>query len=620
VVTKRRKYALHLKWLLIGRAWSPASLAFRLSVVLAGFAFTTSLGAGGVMQQPASPTNVIWPEQGWTPAVRAGYHHQSQGTLTIPIPRSWFLALQQPEISSSAGLFSDPAYLDRFGFIPSPRDPATNPDGLPVGFARTSGNDPRTGQPVDQIGFTCAACHTGRIDVGSTSLLIDGGPALIDLGAFGTSLGLALSETLSPLRFPRFADRVLGPNHSALDALRLYKDVGRAVKQGLATLFQSLGSGGTKEGLGRLDALNRIGNTVFADGMGIPQNNVPITAPVAFPHIWDVSWFAWVQYNGSIEQPMVRNAGEAMGVSAAVNYNETPTPRFTSTIPVGGLYYNIERLLAGPRQPSAADGFTGLRAPRWPENILPWGPDHQELAARGAELYRLHCQGCHLPAPNTPEFWSSNNWTPANSAGERYLDLNMISIARIGTDPAQATGMANRTVLASPALGLTGEIGTSGNLRRYRYGEALGQLVGLVVNHWYDSQNPPLTAADRLRLNGYRSNGIRAPLDYKARPLDGIWATAPYLHNGSVPTLWALLSPYAERPTVFSLGNRQFDPINVGYLNGGSFSLDTRIAGNHNTGHLFETPADPAHPRLGIIGPTLSRDERRALVEYLKTL
>jgi hypothetical protein len=55
-------------------------------------------------------------------------------------------------------------------------------------------------------------------------------------------------------------------------------------------------------------------------------------------------------------------------------------------------------------------------------------------------------------------------------------------------------------------------------------------------------------------------------------------------------------------------------------VNGGSFTLNTALAGNRNTGHLFETPASPAQRRPGTIGRGLSPDERRALIEYLKTL
>ena len=67
-------------------------------------------------------------------------------------------------------------------------------------------------------------------------------------------------------------------------------------------------------------------------------------------------------------------------------------------------------------------------------------------------------------------------------------------------------------------------------------------------------------------MDGNRPNGLRAPLAYKVRPLNGVWATPPYLHNGSVPNVYALLSPVSERPTKFYLGNREYDPVNLGYV------------------------------------------------------
>jgi len=136
------------------------------------------------------------------------------------------------------------------------------------------------------------------------------------------------------------------------------------------------------------------------------------------------------------------------------------------------------------------------------------------------------------------------------------------------------------------------------------------------VNRWYDAHNTPPAVRDKM--NGFRPDGIRAPLQYKARPLNGIWAAPPYLHNSSVPNLYALLSPVAERPKCFYLGNREYDPVNVGYRTNkfpGGFRFDTSIRGNTNTGHEFNNGSGN-----GIIGPLLKRDERLALIEYLKTL
>jgi hypothetical protein len=213
-------------------------------------------------------------------------------------------------------------------------------------------------------------------------------------------------------------------------------------------------------------------------------------------------------------------------------------------------------------------------------------------------------------APVTePDFWNSDRWSAANAAGERYLNLEQVDISHVGTDPAEAEDMMNRRVATPPSLGITSD----------QFGVALGQLVELTVNHWYDSQQPPTPPVLRDQMNGNRPNGVRAPLSYKVRPLNGVWATPPYLHNGSVPNLYALLSPVSERPKKFYLGNREYDPVNVGYRSEefpGGFEFDTSIRGNSNSGHQFTDTPNQA----GRIGRLLTPEERRALIEYLKTL
>jgi hypothetical protein len=192
----------------------------------------------------------------------------------------------------------------------------------------------------------------------------------------------------------------------------------------------------------------------------------------------------------------------------------------------------------------------------------------------------------------------------------------MVDIAHVGTDPAQAEDMKNRTVAIPTTLAIkngSGQIVTSDD-----FADALRQVVSAVVTRWYDSQVSPTPPALRDKMNGFRSDGVRALLQYKARPLNGIWATPPYLHNGSVPNLYALLSPVAERPKTFYLGNREYDPVNVGYHTEefpGGFKLDTSIRGNSNSGHEFNNGSGQ-----GIIGPLLTPDERRELIEYLKSL
>jgi hypothetical protein len=560
--------------------------------------------------------NAVWLEQNWSAPQRDWFHHADQGTQTFGIPYEWFVALEQPSLSlGSPELLSDPLYLDRYGFIPDNSHPGKS--ALPIGFAQggalknpdgSANLNPQTKAPMTSLGLTCAACHTGRFTYHSTTVLIDGGPALTRLDKFQVGVGLALAYTrYVPFRFDRFADRVLGSGAGpeAKSELKAKLDEVLAQDKAILKLEESVKSRSVEEGFARLDALSRIGNFVFAVDAGVPANFVAYTAPVHFPRIWNSSWFEWVQYNGSIENPMTRNAGEALGVRATVNLAGPKDQLYSSSVQVQTLF-DMEQLLAG-KPPDVHTGFTGLNSPKWPANILP--PVNSELAAKGAVLYKEICQGCHMAPVTDPDFWASPEWKSAIPGGERHLDLEQISITHVGTDPAEATDMKNRRLAIPPALGITSN----------EFGPALGQLVDFTVNHWYDSQQPPTPAAVREQMNGNRPSGIRADLAYKVRPLNGVWATPPYLHNGSVPNVYALLSSVAERPKKFYLGNREYDPVNLGYVTDelpGGFEFDTTVRGNLNSGHEFSDD----RTKQGVIGRALSPDERRALIEYLKTL
>ena len=629
--------------------------------------------AGCAPSLPENPpiTKARWLDQNWSDDERFWSHHATQGTSTLPVPYDWFVALEQPELSlfGEPALLKDSNFLQRFGFIPSPTSLDTdeamlreygygvrhgkegggreygtkgiydrkafpgNPDGLPVGFARTPGyKDPVTGEKLpDQIGLTCAACHTGHLEYNGVSLRVDGGPAITDLGAFRETLGLSLAYTdFVPFRFGRFADRLLGEEHTSEERAALKNKLDALLEKGkiLQEITKKTDEESIEEGFARLDALNRIGNQVFfkdllgsSDKTFKPEDNLrALSAPVNFPHIWGTSWFKWVQYDASIEQPMVRNAGEAMGVSARVNM-VTPGPTlYDSSVHVRNIF-DMENLLAGDNPLSGTKGFKGLRAPKWPQDLL--GTIDEAKREHGEKLYRQVCQECHLPPVDDPSgrFWTLPLWTPPNDAGESYLNLKEIPITYLGTDPEQAAVVVNRMVKIPSYLGVDlsalctedpGDVRTS-----VLFAVALGSVVEKTVDKWYDNNGTP--KAERQRMNGNRPNCLQAHMVYKARPLDGIWATAPFLHNGSVPNLWALLSPVDERPKEFCLGSRQFDPKHVGYettCGEGTFKLDTTIPGNLNTGHEFKDG-----PRgKGVIGRYLRPDERWALIEFLKSL
>ena len=74
-----------------------------------------------------------------------------------------------------------------------------------------------------------------------------------------------------------------------------------------------------------------------------------------------------------------------------------------------------------------------------------------------------------------------------------------------------------------------------------------------------------LTEAQKANLHGYRELPSPRPAEgvYKAGPRDGVWATAPFIHNGSVPNLYEMLIPAAERTKKFYLGG-DFDPVRSG--------------------------------------------------------
>jgi len=121
-----------------------------------------------------------------------------------------------------------------------------------------------------------------------------------------------------------------------------------------------------------------------------------------------------------------------------------------------------------------------------------------------------------------------------------------------------------------------------------------------------DQANAAVKSLGITRPNLIQNNG------YCSAPLDGLWMRAPYLHNGSVPTLRDLLEPPDRRPVTFYRGYDVYDPVNVGFVSSGpqaagaGWRVDVTVRGNGNQGHVY--------------GTDLTDAEKQALLEYLKTL
>lgn len=404
------------------------------------------------------PAKTVWLDQNVSAERLRWFYHADQGTRTFLIPNEWFMALEQPTLwplFTAAPKLSETDYLGRFGFIPDTVIPG-KPDALPIGFAPSGPMVDANGAPwrnphskadMNGVGLTCSACHTGSLSYRGTEIVIDGGPANTNLFEFQKSVGVSLLLTrFWPGRFARFADEILGKEASVEERMALRGQLDLVLQQyaKINALESKVAANSVEEGYARLDALNRIGNQVFAIDLNNPNNYASHSAPVHFPRIWNAPWFSWVQYDGSIMQPMVRNAGEALGVSAELNLLDASKGLFKSSARIDTLH-EMERMIAG-EPPSEDKGFGGLASPKWPENIL--GQINMDLARKGGELYKTHCQDCHGPAINSkalPEseafslFKDKKRWIK-NDAGQPLLDVEMIPISHIGTDSAQAEG------------------------------------------------------------------------------------------------------------------------------------------------------------------------------------
>ncbi len=414
----------------------------------------------------------------------------------------------------------------------------------------------------------------------------------------------------------------------------------------------------------------------------IEQNFAAHNAPVSFPALWDVPHFIWAQYDASILNPAIRNIGEAIGVAARVNMTKTgnpSAPQFSSTVDVSAIQ-KIETLLSGSSAPFDGEvGFKGLQAPSWNEaaSHFPddenWKIDENEVIA-GRALYFSHCAECHGSPPRDQKLLSSDprsfwdqqgNWLQIE---KEWLFKNVQKpVAVIGTDPEQARVLSERSVVLPDHL----QIDTSALMKacgmlpdsalRKSFVISLMEVVSKVRDQAIRDQmqraDEPMLEVEKLAILGTRPNcpnptsfqlaefknsgengepshasvssGYVAKPHYRARPLDGVWATAPYLHNGSVPTLDDLLSPQADRPAVFCVGPLEFDTQRVGLTTPsaaatnlicpeGMTRFDSAMRGNSNKGHSFE--GNGVDQPVGVIGPALSVEERLNLIAYLKTL
>ncbi len=509
--------------------------------------------------------------QGWTQAERELWWNGAQGSQIMPY--DWFLKLEQPGTAAPV-LFASPANMARYGYLPSGAT-TVNPDALPIGFSRE-----RDRAGAAWVGMTCGACHVGSIPYKGHALMIEGGGGMVDTQSFDRDLSAALAATVADdpaglALFARFADRLATPEAGRP---ALHEALARVAATRAA--FTAMNTPPHDHGPGRVDALGVIMNALAATALNNPANARAPDAPVRLPWVWGSPSYTRVQYNGSISNaglgPLLRNIGQTLGVYGTVDLTKSPMTGYASSVKIAELD-TLEALLRR------------LEPPKWPADILP--PIDAAKAQQGSAVFAQNCASCHQGGER-------------NAAG--LVPVTLVALDKVGTDPRAA-----RNFMTRPAE--TGIL--EGRPVAVFGGAPFGPRAGAatIVGH-VSTAVAVQVPKEQLQagLAAYRTATIAdaAKLDsYKAVPLAGVWAGAPYLHNGSVANLSQLLTAPSERALRFATGARDYDPAVVGYpadANGPGWVLDTALPGNSNAGHTY--------------GTTLTEAEKLALLEYLKTL
>jgi hypothetical protein len=549
------------------------------------------IGALGLLRSaPAAAQStadaVIYLNQAWSQQDREFFYQISQGSQVIAY--DVFLNL---EVADDQDLFRSAANSERYGLIPKAANSRTNPDALPIGVSKavtTAGK-----WKGEFVGLTCAACHVAQLTINGKRIRIDGGVGnTFDLMAYIHALDDALQATATDsAKFDRLANRLGARTQIAKHALRMRfdEDAARVHEYRTRTLVTP-----TPWGPSRMDAIALIVNRLTAVAPGLPENWSTPLAPTKPPFLWNAPQGTWTQWRGVQQDPVARNLVETMGVFMAMDLK--------SKSPEAGLF-DSNAALTNLHQIEIA--LRRLAPPKWPEEVL--GKIDRDKAARGKALFVSLCAGCHNVWPYT--------WTEPNKYGKRFVRVGLVPQSDVGTDPGQFDDLRPDAItgqlssqLPPPYQGK--ETIPTGVLYAFLQDRILTKAL---------SQLKP-TEAEAADLHGYREFPLPAPPMgvYKSAPRDGVWATPPYLHNGSVPNLYEMLLPAKERSKKFYVG-REFDPVKVGLDTSGksgTYLMDTSLRGNSNAGHSFEdTPRGN-----GVIGPLLTDEQRWALVEYLKSI
>jgi len=577
------------------------------------------------------------------------FYHLPQGSEHM-----WLAVLRAlPSLDSLEGRVAGfQSFLDnpaRFGLLPDP----ANREGLPVGLALVPANKER---PYAKLGFTCSACHVAEFHYRGGKVRVDGAPSLLSLEVFNREGAQVVQRTLSDqkllmefllrlsehLPYPSargsedarlqaaYPDTDLAPDGNAGAREKLAREVARyfqlqAQTAGLAPPEPGKEPPSPEQAreLARLqeaECAKEDPTTVYTQPL--PQNlplveylhevsgkqvrTVPDAIRLLRGHLLYLTRLGpltkcataggpgrtdafgaarallfptkRVRLNAPVSFPSLWEFRSEQWLHWDGNSNSVMQRNIGQALGVGALIdFNTYDSSVLPLNLARLEELSGrMGAPKWPADVF--GPLDTARVARGAPLFAEHCASCHMSGRS-----------------------RVVPVDEVGTDDIRARSFAQK-------------------VDGWTFPEALGELLEKVEERAFAREGLAPEQIRRMEPEGVEWLG---PEGYVARPLAGVWATAPYLHNGSVPTLWALLQPASERPRRFLVGLQEFDPGQVGYVfqaSGGPsepgfgslptgervFVFDVEKTGNRNTGHEY--------------GARLTREQKLELLEYLKSL
>jgi cytochrome c553 len=593
----------------------------KINILRTGFLTGSVLALAIIAPLPSmAAASPVLTDQGknWTDSTREKYYTLDQGSRIMPL--KWINALKQ---ANDAPFMAD--NLVRYGYLPNPK---SSEPGLPVGFSVAEEN----GEKI--IGLTCSACHSRQIDVSGVAYRIDGGPAIADMQGFMSDLDKAVNTILTdPGEFEKFSIAVLGASPKQQDQDILHADVAAWFLPYNTIMKASLPTD-SPWGPSRLDAVSMIFNRVSGLDIGpaptymIPENIKRADVPARYPFIWnapnqDTTQWPGFAPNGNRIFALSRNLGEVFGVFAAfhpkkdesrllkINYVDNNSANFHGLNKLESLVKKI-----GP--------------PKWP-----WKLD-TTLVTEGQKVFNKKdpaeenesCADCHGIKEGKTRSLTHKSWaTPILDVGTDSREVNLLS-SKVKTGVLEgAVIFPDRPPLKAVDSAFL----------------VLGTVVeGSILQHYLPVELNAHQQNERSKLDHLKSKfeeevekledlGDLGGLDdlkeafqmkpptaipsfpYQSRVLQGIWAVAPYLHNGSVASLTELLTPAEKRLSEFKVGPA-YDLDKVGLAaeqTKFNFTLKTtdctnRDSGNSRCGHDY--------------GTTFTDKEKKALIEYLKSL